>query len=154
MMTKLKSRKISLLKYVTVFPLLLSICFLFSSCQNEGKDDVVAVAPTQEIFKEVDKMPRFPGCEDVADKELQKECHQKEMLMFIYKNIKYPKEARDQGLQGTNVVQFVVEKDGSITNEKLVRGIGGGTDEECLRVVRLMPNWLPGMNNGKAVRVE
>ncbi len=155
MMTKIKSQKKSLLKYATVFPLFISICFLFTSCDKGGQQEgVVVQSPTQEIFKEVDQMPRFPGCEDVADKEVQKECQQKEMLMFIYKNIKYPKAARDEGLQGTNVVEFVVEKDGTISNEKLVRTIGGGTDQECLRVVRLMPNWIPGMKDGLPVRVE
>ncbi len=154
MMTKIKSSKTMLLKYATLFPVLLSMCFLFSSCDNGKATEVVVQSPSQKIFKEVDEMPRFPGCEDVADKEEQKACQQKEMLMFIYSNIKYPAEAREQGIEGVNVVQFVVEKDGSITNEKSIRTSGGGTDEECLRVVRLMPKWLPGKKDGVPVRVE
>jgi len=106
------------------------------------------------IFKEVDELPRFPGCEGKSmSKEALMECAQKEMLTFVYTNIKYPEQARKQGVEGTVVVKFVVDKTGKITTKELVRSIGGRTGEEVLRVVGEMPNFIPGKKDGKAVSV-
>ena len=74
-------------------------------------------------------------------------------LTFLRNNIKYPQAAREIGIQGTVYVNFVVEKDGSITQIKIIRGIGGGCDEEAMRVVQMMPKWKPGKQRGKEVRV-
>jgi protein TonB len=71
---------------------------------------------------------------------------------FLENNLRYPKEARDSNIQGTVFVQFVVEVDGRITNVVIHRGVGGGLDEEAVRVVKMMPNWTPGRTRGKAVR--
>ncbi|MCI1265079.1 MAG: energy transducer TonB [Saprospiraceae bacterium] len=68
--------------------------------------------------------------------------------------MKYPAIARENDIQGTVVVQFVVAKDGDITKVNVVRGIGGGCDEEAVRVVKSMPNWKSGKHNGKAVPVN
>jgi len=106
------------------------------------------------IFKEVDEMPRYPGCEGKKmSEEALTDCAQKEMLTFIYTNINYPEQARKQGIEGTVVVKFVVDKTGKITTRELVRGIGGRTGEEVLRVVGEMPTWIPGQKDGKAVNV-
>ena len=153
MMTKMKSPKTSLLKYIAVLPLLFCVCILFTSCDLTGQVEVHDITESPEVFKVVDEMPQFPGCDNEEKSEL-KDCRQKEMLMFIYKNIKYPEAARTQGLQGTNIVRFIVEKDGSITNEEMIKSIGGGTNEECLRVVKSMPKWLPGKQRGVPVRVQ
>jgi len=112
----------------------------------------------EEIFKVVEDMPRFPGCEDLPSKEERKQCADKKMLEFIYKNIKYPAIARENGVEGTAVVQFVVEKDGSISDARVVRDPGAQTGSEALRVVELMKNkgiqWIPGKQRGRAVRVQ
>jgi protein TonB len=92
-----------------------------------------------EIFKVVEEMPEFPG-------------GAAKMMEFIQKNIKYPMIARESDIQGRVFVNFVVEPDGSITNVTVMRGIGGGCDEEALRVVQSMPNWKPGKQRGSAVR--
>ena len=92
-----------------------------------------------EIFKVVEEMPEFPG-------------GAAKMMEFIQKNIKYPMMARESDIQGRVFVNFVVEPDGSITNVTVMRGIGGGCDEEALRVVQSMPNWKPGKQRGSAVR--
>ncbi|MCI4649500.1 MAG: energy transducer TonB [Phaeodactylibacter sp.] len=80
------------------------------------------------------------------------------MLEFIYKNIKYPAIARENGVEGTAVVQFVVETDGSITDANVVRDPGAQTGAEALRVVNLMKEqgiqWIPGKQRGRAVRVQ
>ena len=113
----------------------------------------------EEIFKVVEQMPRFPGCEDEAGGNTEKyACAQKKLLEYIYKNIKYPAIARENGIQGRVVVQFVVEKDGKITDANVVRDIGAGCGEEALRVVNSMNSmperWTPGKQRGKAVRVQ
>lgn len=86
-------------------------------------------------------MPSFPGGE-------------KAMMDYLSKEVRYPEEAREAGIEGTVFVQFVVERDGSIGESKVLRGIGGGCDQEALRVVRSMPKWTPGQQNGKVVRTS
>lgn len=112
--------------------------------------------PTGEgdVFKVVEEMPRFPGCEDVDGIEERKLCSQKKMLEFVLDNLKYPAEAREKNIEGMVVVSFIVEKDGSIADAEIVRGIGGGCDEEVLRLAYLMPNWIPGKQRGQNVRVQ
>ncbi|NLF41882.1 MAG: energy transducer TonB [Bacteroidales bacterium] len=93
------------------------------------------------IFTVVEENPGYPGGEEARMKYLQQ-------------NLKYPQMARESGIQGTVYVTFVVEKDGSITDVRILRGIGGGCDEEAARVVKAMPRWNPGKQRGQAVRVQ
>jgi protein TonB len=95
----------------------------------------------QEIFQIVEEMPAYPGGEQ-------------KLMEFIAKGIKYPQIARETGIQGRVFVGFVIEPDGSVSNVKVLRGIGGGCDEEAMRVVKSMPKWKPGKQRGKAVRVS
>jgi protein TonB len=112
----------------------------------------------EEIFKVVEQMPRFPGCENENSEANRQACAQKKMLEYVYKNIKYPAIARENGIQGRVVIQFVVEKDGSVTDARVVRDIGAGCGAEGLRVVNSMNNmpqkWTPGKQRGKPVRVQ
>lgn len=94
-----------------------------------------------EIFTVVESMPQFPG----GDASLYK---------FLAENIEYPQIANESGIQGRVFLTFVVERDGSITDVKVLRGIGGGCDEEAIRVVQSMPKWKPGKQRGKPVRVQ
>ncbi len=93
------------------------------------------------VHKVVEEMPQYPGGPSAMKK-------------YIDSNIKYPISAMENDIQGRVFVNFVVEKDGSITNVEVLRGIGGGCDEEAVRVVQSMPKWLPGKNHGTAVRVS
>lgn len=93
-----------------------------------------------ETFQMVEQMPEFPGGTAA-------------MMDFLGKNLKYPNEARDKNISGKVIVKFVVNKEGNIQDATIVRGIGAGCDEEALRVVRKMPRWKPGYQNGKAVNV-
>lgn len=95
----------------------------------------------QEIFQIVEEMPSFPGGEQ-------------KLMEYVGKNVKYPQIARESGIKGRVFVSFVVEPDGSVSNVKVLRGIGGGCDEEAMRVVKSMPKWKPGKQRGKAVRVS
>ena len=115
--------------------------------QNEVIEEYVAPEVVeeevveQEIFQIVEEMPSFPGGEA-------------KLMEYVAKNIKYPQIARETGIQGRVFVGFVVEPDGSISNVKLLRGIGGGCDEEAMRVIKSLPKWKPGKQRGKAVRVS
>jgi len=106
------------------------------------------------IFKVVEEMPRFPGCEDVADRNERKKCAQEKMLKFVYADMKYPAEARKKGVEGTAVVQFAVAKNGSIEDVRLLRDPGAGCGAEAVRVIKTMPKWIPGKQRGKAVKVQ
>lgn len=115
--------------------------------QNEVIEEYVPVeveedeVVEQEIFQIVEEMPSFPGGDQ-------------KMMEYVAKNIKYPQIARETGVQGKVFVNFVVEPDGSVSNVKILRGIGGGCDEEAMRVVKSMPKWKPGKQRGKPVRVS
>ena len=89
----------------------------------------------------VEKMPEFPGGINALRK-------------YLSKNIKYPSMARDIGIKGGVYLGFIIDKDGSITDIKVLKGIGGGCDEEAVRVVEGMPAWNPGKQGGKKVRVQ
>lgn len=95
----------------------------------------------QHIFLVVENMPEFPGGEAA-------------MYKFIGKNIEYPRMAKESGISGRVFITFVVERDGSVSDVQILRGIGGGCDEEAVRVIRKMPRWSPGKQRGKPVRVQ
>jgi protein TonB len=94
-----------------------------------------------EIFVIVEDMPEFPGGELALRK-------------WIANNIKYPVIAAENGIQGKVYVQFVVDKNGAITNARIARGVDPSIDQEALRVVNSLPKWKPGMQRGKSVRVS
>ncbi len=106
------------------------------------------------IFKVADEQPSFPGCELIDDEDERKICADKKLLQFIYHYLQYPDEAKSQKIEGMVVITFVIEKDGSVTNAKIVRDIGGGCGPEAMRVVNLMPKWNPGRQSGKPVRIQ
>jgi protein TonB len=108
------------------------------------------------IFKIVEEMPRFGACTDRSmSKQERENCSNKALLSYIYQQIKYPPIARDNLIEGTVVVSFVVEKDGSISAPEILSDIGGGCGKEVIRVVNKMPDWTtPGMQRGRPVRVQ
>lgn len=110
-----------------------------------------------EIFKVVEQMPRFPGCEDKGTDKEKDDCAKGKMLEYIYKNLKYPAIARENGVEGQAVLQFVVDKDGSITDVKIARDPGAGCGAAAESVILSMNNmgkkWTPGKQRGRAVKV-
>jgi len=94
-----------------------------------------------QIFTVVESMPTFQGGDAAR-------------IKYLNSNIKYPTIARESGIQGRVFVTFVVETDGRVTDVKILRGIGGGCDEEAVRVIKNMPKWVPGKQRGKSVRVQ
>ncbi len=79
---------------------------------------------------------------------------EKELLEYLAKNIKYPEIALKNGISGTVVIQFIVDKSGQIIDPKVLRGIGGGCEDEAIRVIKMMPSWKPGKQKGKPVNVR
>lgn len=112
----------------------------------------------EEIFTVVEKMPIFPSCETAGDEQAKKVCTDKALLKYIYQNIKYPKAARENGIEGLIVVSFVVNEEGKIQDVKCIRDIGGGCGEESVRVIASMNEknmvWTPGTQRGKAIKVK
>jgi TonB family protein len=105
------------------------------------KQVVTQAAEPEKVFDMVEQMPTFPG-------------GQQELMSYLGKNIKYPTIAQENGTQGRVIIQFVVERDGSISDVHVARGVDPYLDKEAVRVVKSMPKWLPGKQNGKAVRVK
>lgn len=107
-------------------------------------DDII------EIFKIVEEMPLFGNCES-------KNCSDAALISFILKHVRYPDKARDNNIQGRVTVEFVVETNGKVSQIAIIKGIGGGCDEEVLKVIRQMnavgPLWSAGKQRGKPVRV-
>ena len=96
----------------------------------------------QTIFEVVEQMPEFPNGGMAG------------LMQYLSKNIKYPTIAQDNGTQGRVTVQFVVNRDGSIVDAKVLRGVDPYLDKEAVRVIMGMPKWKPGMQRGKPVRVK
>ena len=130
---------------------------------NEGKNGVILVKSKggkkdkSEIFKVVDQMPRFPGCEDQPIGYERENCAKTKMLEYIYQNLKYPNLARMSGIEGQVVLQFVITKTGTVENIKIVRDIGGGCGEAAKTAIKTMNDmsqkWVPGKQNGQNVDV-
>ena len=119
---------------------------------REANEDVVELttdAETDQIMPENDTaivvisdvMPEFPGGDEA-------------LFAYLSQNINYPTEAKDAKLEGRVYVTFVIEKDGQVSNAKILRDIGGGCGEEAIRVVNNMPKWKPGSQDGKPVRTQ
>ncbi len=93
------------------------------------------------VFTAVEQSPSFPGGQEA-------------FYQYLAKNLKYPAEAVKKNVQGRAILTFVIEKDGSLTDIKVVRGLGSGTDEEAVRVLKASPKWNPGVQNKRKVRVQ
>lgn len=118
--------------------LLLVPVFLFSQVPTaiQSSDDT---KNTERIYEDVDESATFPG-------------GAVEMMKYISANVKYPESAMDNGEEGKVFVEFVINKDGSISNVKILRGISKDLDNEAIRVVKNMPKWTPGLLDGEKVR--
>lgn len=160
MMNKKKSNAAGHIKYalfvLPAFALLVAgniSCSQDASQTEDAKEEVVApVSPDakeapadstakEEVFMVAEQMPEFPG-------------GMKELLKFLQDNLKYPENAMKNNVQGRVIVQFVVEKDGTPTEFKVLRSVDPDLDAEALRVLQTMPKWKPGMQRGKIVRVK
>jgi protein TonB len=103
--------------------------------------EVVDPPQEPEVFTVVEQMPEFPGGNDA-------------LMKFIRDNLKYPEIAKENGVQGKVICGFVVSKEGEVYDVRVLRGIGSGCDQEAVRVIKMMPQWTPGKQNGRPVNVK
>ena len=147
MMNKKRTHTAGRIKYALFVPLAAALLIASNiSCISSEKQEEISEkqesrAAEGEVFQVVEEMPEFPG-------------GMAECMKWLGQNINYPAEAKEKGVQGRVIVQMVVEKDGTITNAKVVRGVDPLLDAEALRVVNQSPKWKPGMQKGEAVRVK
>ena len=148
MITKNQKVKGSVIKVLLTLPVFALLILLNTQCDNTKPNDEKQQTPATEletvqdsIYRVSDAMPEYPGGPN-------------EMMRYIQENIKYPQSAIDNKIEGRVFVTFVVEKDGSITNAAVLRGIDKECDAEALRVVSSMPKWNPGQHKGEVVRTQ
>lgn len=110
---------------------------------NEVPDTVIQYnqPESDRVFSVVEQMPSFPGGMGA-------------MMQYLSSNIKYPKEAEKKGIQGRVLLSFIVQTDGSITDVRISKSVDPSLDKEAIRVVKSMPKWIPGRQNGEPVRVK
>ena len=144
MMNKKRTHTIGHIKYTLFAPLAGALLLVsnISCVSSEIKEEMLESRATEgEVHKICEEMPDFPG-------------GMVECMKWLANNVKYPEEAIQNKKEGRVIVQFVVNKDGSVMDAKVVRSIDPLLDKEALRVINLMPKWKPGKNQGEAVRVR
>jgi TonB family protein len=143
MMTKKRSGNWSMSKALLAFPVIIATGLFFSASTNSlpVRQEKIQEKPQNKGVVDPDEHPSYPGGE-------------KAMYAFMLENIKYPEEAKKAGAVGTVFISVNVEPDGRISEVKIIRGFRNDCDKEALRVVKLMPNWIPGKVNGKAVKTN
>ena len=116
------------------------LSFTFSKAQSESHAPPSPNDPHEKVFSFVEQNPIFPG----GDAALMK---------FLQQNINYPKRARRLDIEGKVVVKFIIDENGAITNVQVVKSVDKDLDAEAIRVVKLLPNFIPGHQQGKPVKV-
>ena len=149
--------------------ILLSLTLIFStSCGDksavktntsaEATATTVKTEDPEAAFDELDIKPRFGGCNDITDPAELKSCSDKKMAKFISSNLQYPENARKLKIEGKAVVSFIIEPNGSLSDITAMTNLGGGLEEEAVRVFKLMNEkklwWVAGMKDGKYQRVK
>ena len=157
MMTKSKSTRIANLKLLLTVPVLVALVFVFSCSSNSDdladpipetevqavEGDISEAEVTDEVFFVVEEMPEFQGDNTGA-----------KFRQYIGNNLKYPDIAIENGISGKVFIEFVIDKDGSMTNIAIKRGVDPILDKEAIRVIKSSPNWKPGKQRGQNVRVQ
>lgn len=126
-----------------LFIALLSFGFMANAMAqhfDEG-EEVIEQSESDKVFEVVEKMPSFPGGQGA-------------LFDFMEKNIKYPKVAEDNGIQGRVLVTFIVKKDGSLSDVRVAKSADPALDKEAVRLVKSMPKWNPGIEKGQYVNVK
>jgi TonB family protein len=149
MMTQKRSGSWAAGKMMLALPVILGIGLIFSVSaisvntvqDNQSKSQSSEKANQKDAQQLVEVQPSFPGGQDAMSK-------------FLVENIKYPVDAMKKNIMGTVYVSFTVETDGTLTDVKILKGIGSGCDEETIRVVKLMPKWVPGKAKGQPVKAQ
>ena len=117
---------------------------------------LAAQGPTTDepVYRVVESMPAIGDCKELKDEASKNKCTQERIVFHIQNEIVYPEELKEYGVEGVVYTYFVVGKDGSIRDAKVIRGVEHSMDTEALRVVKMLPEFHPGKQGGKAVSVE
>lgn len=168
MLNSIISNKTTVLRYTLFIPMLFLFTYVVASKKivNSSNfdvnilitDTIPASASDITISTDVDEMPRFPGCENMKGTLKAKEvCAQNKLLEHIFKNLKYPKSARDGKIDGQAIIQFRVKSDGLIDNVTILKDPGAGLGEAAKDVIltmnKMKERWIPGMQKGVPVNV-
>ncbi|MEZ4907392.1 MAG: energy transducer TonB [Saprospiraceae bacterium] len=151
MMYKIKKRN----GWKYLFASFVFILLMFYSC-SKNQDDNKSIQ--DQIYQVVEEMPRFPGCENEATKEDKEMCSQQKLMEYIYSNLKYPEEAIRDSIDGKVLIQFIVTKDGNITDVKILddpgNGLGKAAEQTIESMNKMSEKWVPGKHDGKNVNVS
>ena len=122
----------------------------------EPKDVIAEEEEEEEVynFQIVESQAVYPGCENYTDKQSRYMCFQKEIMKHVKKNFKYPEIAKEMGVQGRVIIQFVIGKDGNISKVTILRGIDKNLDNEAIRIVKKLPRMHPAEQRGRKVPVS
>lgn len=126
--------------FLMIIPMI-ALAFGSVRCAKENSVDEKRVEAPSKVYDEVDQEPEFKGGQDA-------------MFLYLQNELKYPKSAIDEGLSGIVYVEFVIAKDGAVKDVELKKGVASVLDNEALRVIENMPNWIPGKHNGANVAVR
>lgn len=150
MMSKVKSSMAGKLKILLAIPFLVALFWLFScdkivKTQDEKKSNEVITSADKNakdsVYTKVEVLPEFKGGYD-------------NLIKFLVNNVKYPANAKEKGIQGKVYIEFTIDENGKVINPNIGRGVNPELDAEALRVVSLLPDWIPGKDKGKAVKVK
>jgi TonB family protein len=172
MMAKSQSAHWQKLRFLTLIPVI-GLLLLVFSCEKEDMSPQLAnvidfneileipdpvdnqeTVPNENSVNQPQSAQRADQVFDVVEQQPNPEGGMRGWNQYLAKNIKYPASARERGIEGTVIVVFEIHTDGSIHNVEILRGIGGGADEEAVRVVQNAPNWEPGKQRGRAVKTR
>ncbi len=130
------------------------------STETDQEEEVEVIDIEEEVsdealsFAVVESVPIFPGCENAKTNEEKRSCFQQQILKYVSQEFKFPEMARQMGIQGRVYINFVIEKDGSISNVQVLRGVDPLLDDEAVRVVNSLPKMTPAKQRGKSVRMQ
>jgi len=141
MKTQIKFGKRTIGKILTGMMMVVCLLVVFAFNMQGSTNRVKTEKVHGKVYEKVEQMPEFPG-------------GQTELINFLMKSVKYPRESMEKGIQGKVFVSFVISKKGSVLNSKIERGVDPLLDAEALRVVNSMPEWIPGKEKGKKVAVQ
>ena len=143
MIMKNKQQENRKFRLIGILAIILTSTFVFANTKNtksfvseQTNNFITDEDTTVFLFNKIDKKPKFPGGIE-------------QLLKYLSENIKYPKTAKDAGIQGKVYISFVINKNGEVTDVKAIKGVSKELDEEAIRVISTMPNWSPGIQNGK-----
>ncbi|MCK5825292.1 MAG: TonB family protein [Ichthyobacteriaceae bacterium] len=134
---------------------------VIESTETDDEEEVEVIEEMEEEeeeevfnFQVVESKPIYPGCEKKKTKQEQSTCFSRSIMKHVKKNFKYPEIAKEMGVQGRVIVSFVIWKDGSIKDVKVLRGVDKNLDKEAVRIVSKIPSMKPAQQRGKSVPVS